>query len=58
MIKFGAQKICPKCGAYNPSGVKLPDDCWHCKGLRNSVSPASDDKKKIDELDKLGEQGV
>jgi len=29
-VKLGAPRICPRCKAYNPSGVPLPEDCWYC----------------------------
>ena len=28
--KLGAPQICPRCGAYNPSGRQLPEQCWNC----------------------------
>lgn len=37
-IKFGTQKVCPKCKQYNPSGVKLPDGCWFCKDLIDPIA--------------------
>jgi len=26
-----SNKTCPQCGAYNPSGLPLPENCWRCK---------------------------
>lgn len=28
---IGGPQVCPKCGNYNSSGKKLPDECMWCK---------------------------
>lgn len=35
--KLGAPQKCPNCGQFNPSGLKLPDECLFCKAKINSM---------------------
>ena len=44
-------KICKICGAYNPSGHQLPENCWKCKQTVEAIA-----KKKGEKLNEKSEQ--
>ncbi len=31
-VKYGSPQTCPKCKMFNPSGLRLPEQCWWCHG--------------------------
>jgi len=48
--QFGREQTCPKCGMYNRSGLKLPEDCVWCRTKPVSFQTINERRKRVNQL--------
>lgn len=46
IVKFGVPQTCPKCGAFNPSGLNFPKECRSCHYCVPLISDVAGLKEK------------